>query len=136
MSEPGSPPADKPQLHSRVIEQAEWASAIDALVAFLREAFPDTIVTAEYGFGCHIHADLTYVSMRIGVGWLDRFFRDSIEQRIFIPGESDLYVHTPQKELSLLFCHEADIHVACTDRALLQKLFSIAPFSQFAFPDT
>ena len=127
-------PEDKPELHSRALESGEWTAAIDALVGFARDRFPGTIVTAEYGFGCHIHADLTYVSMRIGVAWLDKFFRESIEQRIFVPGESDLYVYTPQKELSVLFCHEGDIHVSFTDHVLLQKLFSTPPFSALAFP--
>ena len=135
---PDAPTAAQPapELHSRRLATDEWEPALDALAAFFREAFPGSIVTAEYGFGCGIHADLTYVTMRIGVGWLDSFFRESIAQRIFVPGESDIFVYAPDRQLSVTFCHEADVHVSAVDQALRQRLFSTAPFDAFEFPNT
>jgi hypothetical protein len=109
---------------------------LDALAIFLRDSFPGSIVTAEYGFGSGIHPDLTYVSMRIGVGWLDRFFRESVEQRIFIPGSSDMYVRAPDKQLTVQFCHEGDLHVSASDASVLAKLLATPPFSTFEFTQT
>lgn len=122
-----------PELHSRPLEDEEWLPAIDALVSFMREAFPGALITAEYGFGCRIHADLTYVAMRIGVGRADKFFQRSIEQRIFLPGSSDLYVHAPDRQLRIMFCHEGDMHVAARDSSLLERFLGTAPFTQFGF---
>ena len=109
---------------------------MDGLAGFLRETFPRSIVTAEYGFACDIHADLTYVTMRIGVHWLHEFLEESVERHIFLPGRSDMYVHAPDRQLSVTFCHEADIHVSSADASLLKKLLSTPPFSQLAFPNT
>lgn len=122
--------------HSRQLSEPDWAAALDALPVFFRETLPGSIITAEYGFGCGIHADLTYVTMRIGVGWLDRFLRESVEQRIFVPGQSDLHIHSPDRTLSITLCHEGDMHVSGSDSDLLRKFLSTAPYTQFQFPNT
>jgi hypothetical protein len=136
MADTATPTTKTAELHSRALAPEEWEPALDGLASFLREAFPRSIVTAEYGFACDIHADLTYVTMRIGVHWLHEFLRESVERHIFLPGRSDMYVHAPDQQLSVTFCHEADIHVSSPHPALLQKLLSTQPFSHFAFPNT
>jgi hypothetical protein len=137
MSDPVEPPKTPAhELRSRQLSEPDWAAALDALPVFFREIFPGSIITAQYGFGCGIHADLTYVPMRIGVGWFNRFLRESVEQRLFVPGHSDLHIHSPDRALSITLCHEGDMHVSGSDSDLLRKFLSTVPYTQFQFPDT
>lgn len=110
----------------------ELRSVLEALPAVLNECFGDCLVTAMYGWGCNLHKDLCYVPMQVRTRWADRFIKDSLDQRIFVPGESDLHFELPHG-LKLLFCHDGDIHVSCPDDAVREKLFASAPFSRVSF---
>jgi len=120
-----------PELCSRYLSEQEIRAALDALPRFFREFVPDSILIATYGWGCRLHADLCYQPMRVGVGWLDRFIAESIEQRIFIPGDSDMTIAAPDDRLSVMFCHEADIHVSGTDPDLVSHFISSLPHANF-----
>lgn len=104
---------------------------MDALPAFFCEFFPDSILIAKYGYGSGLHNDLCYQPMHVGVGWLDRFITESIEQRIFVPGDSDLTIAAPDDRLSVMFCHEADILVSGTDLELVAHFVSSLPHASF-----
>ena len=115
-------------LRSRHLSEKEIRAALDALPGFFLKALPDSILTATYEWGCCLHYDLCYQPMRVGVAWLDRFLAESVEQRIFVPGDSDMTISAPDKRLSILFCHEGDLHVGGTDTELLRCFLSTAPY--------
>jgi len=59
------------------------------------------------------------------------FIDDSIEQRIFQIGGSDLLIASPDSNLKILICHESDIHLDGTDDAAINTI--IARFPQLDF---
>lgn len=124
-------------------EEYEWVSAplgaqrlqsvLQSLPVVLKELLGDTLIKAMYGWGCNLHMDLCYAPMTVGTRWADRFIKDSLEQRIFMPARSDLYFELPDERLELLFCHQGDIHVSGPDDELREKLFASTAFSDLAF---
>jgi hypothetical protein len=111
--------------HSRTLTADEWRAMFVTLPEFFRSiTSPAAILGAEYGFGCEIHPDLQFIPMRVGIGWFDRFLRDSVAQRIFLPGSSDMSIFEPEKRLIVDFCHEGDIHVRGSDSALVARFIS------------
>jgi hypothetical protein len=96
--------------------------AIEATAVFLQEALGEALITATYEFGCNLHDDLLYRSMKVGTSWLDRFVRQSLDQRIVVPGGSDFRLVVEGERLEVLFCHEGDIHLAGREAALLDGL--------------
>ncbi len=93
----------------------------------------DSVITAYYGWGCILHADLQYVPMRVSTQSLERFIRESLGQEIVIPGGSDFCFTVPEGRLETLFCHEGDIHLKGNDRLLLDGLQSSGFFSDIVF---
>ena len=71
--------------------------------------------------------------MRLLSWHLTDFFRDSISQRIFRPGESDLHITLPEERLFITFCHKGDVHLGGTDVHLLDAALSPSPFSELGF---
>jgi hypothetical protein len=111
-------------IYTRILELKEIQSVIDKIPEFIRELVGDCIVSVEYGCGCNIHNDLQYIPMETGTSWLGRFISGSIEQKIFIPSKSDLSITTPDEEVTILFCHESDIHIFGKDQQLVEKVIS------------
>jgi len=77
--------------------------------------------------------DLCYVPMKVRTSWVHRFIRDSLEQRIVVPAESDLSFELPDGRIKLLFCHDGDIHISGSDDALREKLLASVPFKELSF---
>jgi hypothetical protein len=126
----------QPELHSRRLSEQETRAALEALPGFFREALPaDSILIASYGWGCNLHRELCYLPMRVGVGWLDRFLAESMDQRIFVPNDSDMTISAPDGRLSVRFSHEAHLHVGGADAALVQRFLSMAPYAGFQIGD-
>jgi hypothetical protein len=121
------------ELCSKSLSEQQWTAALDALSKFLRAALPQSMLTAEYGFGCEIHADLTYIPMRVPVARLNEFLHESVEQRIFLPGRSDLHIHDQDRNFSITLCHEGDIHVSDNHTGLLQQFLSLPLFGSLEF---
>lgn len=119
--------------HSKVLSDQQMAAGIHALPAFLKSQRPQAIIISYYGFGCRLHDDLLYQPMRVGVAWLDRFIRDSLDQGIVQPGESDFSFEVGGGRFTLKFCHEGDIHLEGDDESLLRSLREAEPFHEFAF---
>ncbi len=106
--------------------------ALLVLPAFLRQEFePEAVCTAVYGGGSNLHPDLCYRDMRVGIGWIEKFIGDSLDQRIVMPGNSDLGFTVPNGRLEIVFCHEGDIHSGGTDVELQRKLWIFPPFTGF-----
>jgi hypothetical protein len=113
------------------VEQLQ--SVLESLPFLLKDCLGDCFFTAMYGWGCNLHMDLCYVPMKVGTRWADRFIKDSLEQHIYVPANSDLYFELPDERLELLFCHEGDIHISGPDDELREKLFSSVAFRSLTF---
>jgi hypothetical protein len=124
-------PESNYKFYSDILTTEQMQQALDSLPEVFRNLLGDCLVTAFYGFGTEIHADLQYVPMRVSTRWIDRFINDSLKQKIIIPGNCDFSFTTPDEKLEVLFCHEGDIHLNGNDDALIQKFMSAQPFSNF-----
>lgn len=120
-------------LHSSLLSGVEVKRVLHSLPAALQDLLGESAVTAFYGWGCNLHADLQYVPMRVAVPSLERFIADSLAQEIVIPGGSDFCFTVPEGRLEILFCHEGDIHLKGRDRSLLQALQKTGFFSEIEF---
>lgn len=126
-------PNSTDKFYSDILIAERVRQAMEALPDVFRSLLGDCIVTAYYGFGTEIHTDLQYLPMRVGMRWIDRFMRDSIDRGIVIPGHGDFSFTTPDEKLQVLFCHESDIHVNGKDDALIEQFISAQPFSDIRF---
>jgi len=104
---------------------------IAALPALMREIYGNRILTVYYGWDCNLHSDLCYKPMAVPLDVFPYFIDDSIEQRIFQIGGSDLLIASPDSNLKILICHESDIHLDGTDDAAINTI--IARFPQLDF---
>ena len=109
------------KFYTRILTKKEIEVVIDGLPALIQGLVGDFILSVEYGSHCNIHDDLQYKPMEVGLSWLDRFLAESIDQRIFVPAESDFSITTPGGGLEILFCHESDIHLSGKDESLLRR---------------
>jgi hypothetical protein len=111
----------KEQLHQGVV----------GLAKFIQCHFGGSIVQAQYGYGCNLHPELCYREMKVGVGWLDKFIADSLRQEIVVLGDSDFTITVPENRLTVLFCHEGDIHLGGSDMEVQKELLLGEPFNSF-----
>ena len=112
----------KYEICSGILPKTKIDKFLKVLPSFLNEFIREPIYIVKYGWGCNIHNDLHYQPMQVGINWLDRFINESIEQRIYKPGESDLYIETKDNSIVILFCHESDIHIKAIEKERLEKL--------------
>ena len=71
--------------------------------------------------------------MRVSTDWLSQFVTDSIARGIVAPGRCDFSFAVQQDRLTILFCHEGDIHLFGIDAALLEDFLKADPFSRIRF---
>jgi hypothetical protein len=121
--------------HSRQLTLSDFESAMEALPALIEQHVGNELFTVMYGFDCNIHNDLTYVPMRVMPRHLPDFFRDSIAQRIFRPGHTDLHIEIPTDRMTITFCHESDLHFGGNDSELIERFLSASPFCGFDYPE-
>ena len=113
----------KHELISPMLDQREFATLIGELPGIFRDLLgDDAIVVCQYGALSKLHPTLWHVPMDVGLKWLDRFLRESVEQRIFEPGDTDLHIATREGTLEIGLCHEGDIHLSGTDPDLVRRL--------------
>ena len=108
-------------------------SLLLALPPTLHTLLGDCMLTAWYGQGAHLHTALLWQPMSVRTDALQYFIEDSLDPAIITPGESDLLLLASEGKLSVLFCHEGDIHVDGTDTHLIAKLIATEPLSQVCF---
>jgi hypothetical protein len=101
------------------------------LPSAMREIYGDQSLTVMYGWASNLHSDLQYVPMEWPLDLFKFFLEDSIDQRIFVVGGSDLHIRTPNSTLEVLICHESDIHLDGDDHDAIQKV--VARFPQLDF---
>jgi hypothetical protein len=108
-------------VYTRILTPSGVEAVLQGLPSLIKELAGDCILSVEYGVGCNIHNDLQYKPMEVGIFWLHRFLAESKEQRIFLPGQSDLSITTPNGGLTIIICHESDVHLSGLDAALVRK---------------
>lgn len=116
---------------SEYLTTDQMISSLQGLPSVLLEMFGESQFTAYYGWATNIHVDLQYKPMRVSTSVMQWFIKDSISQKIFVPGESDLLLYSSEEELQLTFCHENDIHIDGSNGELMQKLMTSAPFDRY-----
>ena len=126
-------PDSSDKFYSDILPAKRVRLAMDALPDVFRSLLGDCLVTAFYGFGTEIHADLQFMPMRVSTRWIERFIADSIKQGIVIAGRCDFSFIAPDERLEVLFCHESDIHLNGKDDALIGQFIAAKPFSDFHF---
>ncbi len=125
---------DEPDVYvTQALSKEQLRQALEAFPLFVRKHCGNCILQAEYGWGSKIHPELCYKPMSVGAVWLDRFIADSLRQEIVIPGGSDFRFTLPEDRLSILFCHEGDIHSRGSDLEIQKTLWSSEPFSRYVF---
>jgi hypothetical protein len=117
-------------LRSNLLSGAEVRRVLHSVPSLFKDLLGDAAITAYYGWGCNLHADLQYVPMRVAVRSLERFIGDSLAQEIVIPGGSDFCLVVPEGRLEILFCHEGDIHVKGRDQSLVEAVQNTTVFSE------
>lgn len=85
----------------------EYLAKLPSLLAALGHRECDV----SYGWQCDLPVDALWCDHRISVDSLSAFIESSVEQEIFNPGSSELFVESPDSSLSVKFCHESDVHV-------------------------
>lgn len=101
-----------------------------ALPDVLRELLGRHKVVATYGWAAKIHDDLRWKPMNDDTASLKVLVQNSIDQRIVIPGESDLIIEVPDGRIEIKCCHECDIHLDGTDEILIQRFMTTDPFAR------
>ncbi len=104
---------------------------LNALPTLMRNIYGNRNLTVYYGWASNLHTDLWHKPMGVPLEVFPYFIEDSIEQRIFQIGGSDLIVHSPDGNLRILLCHEADIHLDGTDYEAMKTI--VARFPQLDF---
>lgn len=111
----------------------QMAASLKALPAALLELFGECRCTVLYGWGSGLHTDLWYMPMSVAVCGISCFIEESVDQRIFVPGGSDLFIKSPRNELEILVCHENDIHVDGESLDAMQRFMAAEPFRDMRF---
>jgi len=119
------------KLSSAYVSSELIAEFIAALPMVVREIYGDRSLTAYYGWACNLHSDLLYKPMAVSLDVFPYFIEDSVEQRIYEIGGSDLLVEFPDSSLSILLCHESDIHLDGEDDVAINQI--VARFPQLGF---
>lgn len=121
------------QFSSEYVTAEQMAAALKALPAALTELFGECKCTVLYGYGTQLHVDLWYKPMSVGTCGMSWFIDESVDQRILVPGGSDLFINSPHNELALLFCHESDIHVDGESLDAMQRFMAAEWFRDVRF---
>lgn len=118
---------------SEYLTADQMAASLKSLPAALLELFGECTFTILYGWGSGLHVDLWYMPMSVGACGMSSFIEESVGQRIFVPGGSDLFIKSPRNELEILVCHENDIHVDGENLNTMQRFMAAEPFRNMRF---
>ena len=118
---------------SELLTSQRMRGAMEALQGVLQQLVGDGPLVARYGWGCELHPDLRGAPMRVGVGGVEKFIRDSFRQQIVVPGESDVHFDLPEGRLQIVFCHEGHIHIGGSDQRLAERFVTAKSFLEL-FP--
>lgn len=68
-----------------------------------------------YGWLCDLPVDALWCDHRISVDALSTFIGSAVDQEIFNPGGSELFIESTDSSVSVKFCHESDVHVTAEE---------------------
>jgi hypothetical protein len=98
------------QIRTTVLSHDRLLKEANRLPGYLIALGTEKVVVS-YGWGSGIHEDLWYLPMQVKIAHLRLFLADSISQRIYLPGDSDLLIEDEPNTWSVRLCHESDIHL-------------------------
>lgn len=105
-----TPSTDETEL---VAGPADRATLVEALALFAQGlqsmSIKETVL--EYGWGCNLDTNHLWTPIRVNTPDLPSAVFSAETLGICQLGQADLSVTDPQRELTILFCHESDIHV-------------------------
>ncbi|QDU25633.1 Bleomycin resistance protein [Anatilimnocola aggregata] len=131
VNSPGPPPTES--YRSEYLKPERIRSAIVQLPPILFRLLGKCEYSVSYGVGTRLHGSLLFHPLGVPTDYLPSFLEDSLEQKIVEPGGTDLIIDAPNGELSLLFCHEADIHVDGTNHDLIQRFITCEELADIKF---
>ena len=123
----------KPKYSSECISVERMHQVCNNLHIVLLEVLGNATCKAMYGWSCDLHIELLWKPMQVPQSMMESFIRDSISQRIFLPGKSDLIIESPDEKLTLNLNHESDIHVDGSDDELIKKFVTYDSFNDIKF---
>lgn len=109
------------EVTSGILAVKQVQAELEAAPEILRRHGIDLVV-AYFGIGSAADIDELWIPHEFRVSVLLDFVQDGIERGRFEPGESDLFVKTPDGSTELHFCHESDIHLESTNEALVEEV--------------
>ena len=126
----------RPKPNERVsLEHSEdnLQRAMEALPEALLALLGNEVIQAMYGYGAFLHPDVCYKPMKVGTQWLHRFVKDSLDQRIVVPGKSDFIFLVRDGQLEVEFCHDAHVHISGSNLSLVEALTKHPSFAATGF---
>jgi len=118
---------------SEFLSAERLRSALLQLPSIIEHLLGQVAISARYGCGTKLHAELHFIPMGLSTELLPFFLEDSLDQRIYAPGESDLLLALPDQQLDLIFCHESDIHINGEDEELMRQFIGCAQYQDIKF---
>jgi hypothetical protein len=109
-------------------DSASLVAVLEELPVALDSLVGKEVILATYGYGSGLHPDLCYTPMKVGIAWLERFIRESLDQRIAKPGESDFVFEVRRGELEVEICHDAHVHVSGSNLEFIDRILENPQF--------
>lgn len=128
-------PNHNAKVSSCYISKDTTRSFLALVPSLMLELYGNRNLTVYYGWACNLHPDLLYKPMSVPLDVFPYFIEDSIEQRIFVIGGSDLLIESPDSKLRLLICHESDIHLDGIDDEAINRIGMRFPELDFRTSD-
>jgi hypothetical protein len=116
---------------SAYLSQEMMREFLAALPAIMLSIYGQQNLIVSYGWSCNLHGDLLFKPMQVSLDVFPYFIEDSISQRIFEVGGSDLLIESWDSQLRILMCHESDIHLDGADEQAMHQI--IARFPELDF---
>jgi hypothetical protein len=101
-------------------------SAVEDEISFICSLFRDACpgeVSVMYGWACNVKIDALWEPKCIAVVDLSSWILGSIQNGIYEPGSSDLFIEDRER-LKVLLCHEADIHITTKIKVIIERCAS------------
>jgi hypothetical protein len=104
------------EIVSKELTAAQLLAEIPAIVeAFRHMGLEELTVVFGWASGCE--TDRWWQPRFVTSAGLESFIRQHVEERIFLPGNSDLHICDRANIVEFLLCHESDIHLRTEDAA-------------------
>ena len=114
---------------SPILSAVDLLQVMEQFPSVLNALLGNVIIKAMYGYGCHLHPELCYLPVQVGTSWLQRFIRESLQQQIVVPCQSDFIFIIQDGELEVEFCHEGHVHISGTNPILVAEFLQSPAFA-------